>query len=42
MEVIEMKQTGTLLLTRRDVASILTIDDGTSAVERVPGPGLTM
>ena len=30
-----MKQTATLLLTRRDVASLLTIEDCTAAVERV-------
>jgi len=30
-----MKQPGTLLLTRRDVASLLTIEDCTTAVERV-------
>src|SRR4051812_7751161 len=31
---MEMKQPGTLLLTRRDVASLLTIEDCTAAVER--------
>ena len=31
---MNLKQTGTLVLTRRDVAALLTIDDCTSAVER--------